>query len=403
MLLFGMPAPHTLEVGPGRTYPNIEAAVGAALKGDSIAVYPSPEDYRGEHVRVQTPNLTIYGAGKEPVVINGSGFVYSGSGSTPRAIFEFEPGGDGSTVRNFDLSNAHNAGFNGAGVRINQAKNVSIRECRIHDNDMGIMSGGQEGDIDAAANQLIDHCVVHDNGAVGDPGYNHNLYLGGTSVTVQFSEIYAPLTGHNIKSRAHYNLIQYCYVHDSKNREMDFVDSFDTIRADSNTVLIGNVIAKSPTAQNRDTIHFGKEAGTRIGTLYMVNNTVVTPFAGPVVELDSTGVTAEFYNNVIYNVGQAKPALFGLNDGAPEPTVGVHNWISQPYKLPVSFSTCWSESGSPFFEATGYQESPGVAIRPSVRTMYRDGDGIVHLARPRYRYMGPSGWVPTKEHFIGAG
>ena len=145
----------------------------------------------------------------------------------PRAIFQFNPEATGCRLEGFELSGAHNESHNGAGVRINQADHVTIHDCSIHDNDMGIMSNGN-GSLASAVDQRIEHCAIHHNGDLARPGYNHNLYLGGTSVTLRFCEVAHSLTGHNVKSRAHYTRVEYCFVHDSANREFDLVDAAES-------------------------------------------------------------------------------------------------------------------------------------------------------------------------------
>ena len=173
-----------------------------------------------------TPTTLPPALGSQWVKLSGKGGDQSGRGSRPRAIFQFNDTANHCVLEGFELFGAHNASHNGSGVRINQASYVTVRNCSIHDNDMGIMSNG-DGTTNAAANQRIECCVIHHNGDLGDPGYNHNLYLGGTSVTVRFCEIHSSLTGQNFKSRAHFNRIEYCYVHDSANRDFDLVDSRD--------------------------------------------------------------------------------------------------------------------------------------------------------------------------------
>ena len=234
--------------------------------GDVILIYPREggQPYEKTAVFVRQKDLTFRGVpakGAKYVKISGKGFDYSGAGSTPRAIFQFNPGTDGCALEGFELSAAHNDSHNGAGVRINQANHVTVRNCSIHDNDMGIMSNG-DGSLTAAVNQRIEHCEIHHNGDPADPGYNHNLYLGGTSVTLRFCEVHHSLTGHNVKSRAHHTRVEYCYIHDSANREFDLVDAADTAQPDSHAVLLGNVIVKDPQcAGNRTAIHFGQDGG----------------------------------------------------------------------------------------------------------------------------------------------
>ena len=48
------------------------------------------------------------------VPISGQGFDYSGAGSTPRAIFQFNPGSNNCTLEGLELSGAHNSSHNGA-------------------------------------------------------------------------------------------------------------------------------------------------------------------------------------------------------------------------------------------------------------------------------------------------
>jgi hypothetical protein len=259
-------------------------------------------------VFVRQALLTFRGVpaeGERWVKIDGSGFDYSGRGSTPRAIFQFNAGTDHCVLEGFELTGAHNGSHNGAGVRINQANHVTVRNCSIHGNDMGIMSNG-DGSLERGVNQLIEFCRIHHNGAPADPGYNHNLYLGGTSVTMRACEVHSSLTGHNYKSRAHFNRVEYCYLYHSANREFDLVDAGDTARPGSHTVLLGNIIVKDPECRgNRSVIHFGQDGGRdHDGTLHLRFNTVVTPFMAPVVELSAPGAKAELIGNIVWDAGR---------------------------------------------------------------------------------------------------
>ena len=232
-----------LTVGNEKTFARLEAALGAAAVGDEIDVYPSSAGYAGTALLVKTPGIKIVGKDSR-ITLDGSGFAYSGVGSVPRAIIQVNA--DDVSIENFELENASNASHNGAGIRINAASRVTIRNCDIHGNDMGIMSNGIEGNSHAASDQLIEHCEIHHNGNQADPGFNHNLYLGGTSVTVQFCSIHHSLTGHNLKSRAHFTSVLYCEIYSSANRDLDFVEDWYTRGANSYVLLLGNVIRKDP-------------------------------------------------------------------------------------------------------------------------------------------------------------
>ena len=323
---------HLLSVGPGRQYGRIEDAVRAALPGDSIAVYPAPGGYRHVAVRIATAHLTLVGRGKVPVKLDGAGFDYSGVGSVPRAIIQIEPGGNGAVLRNFELTGAHNQSHNGAGVRINGAQKVTVQECDLSHNDMGVMSNGSKLPGADGADQAFVDCHIHHNGDLADPGYNHNLYLGGMSVALRHCEIDHSLTGHNLKSRAHFTLVQDCYVHDSANREFDFVEAAETEPPNSNAVMVNCVLAKAADcAGNRGVIHFGREHGVRRGGLWLIHCTVLTPFASAVIALDGEGVHAELDDDIVVNASEAGPTLVDAGDRSQ--VVGRNNWFSLPYTL----------------------------------------------------------------------
>ena len=270
-----------LRVGTGLAFARIEDAVAAAHPGDVVEV--SSGVYPKTAVRLTIPNLTLRGIGR--VVLDGKGFEYSGVGPVPRAALQIEA--DGCTVRGFEILGAHNATHNGAAIRIVAARAATIADCDLHGNDMGVMSSGVAGDAHAAEGQLFERCHIHHNGDPGEPGQNHNLYLGGTSATLRFCEIDHALTGHDLKSRTHLLRLEHCWLHEAANRELDLVDGWDTERLGSDAALVGCVVQKGPNeAGNRNVVHFGKERGQRLGTLLLDHCTVESPFSTPVIVLD---------------------------------------------------------------------------------------------------------------------
>jgi len=394
--------PTTLDVGDNKPFSRIEEAALAAHAGDEIRVFPRADGYLGTAVYITTPKLKIVAESR--IILDGSSFSYSGVGKVPRAIFQVNPGADGVTIENFELKGAHNASYNGAGLRIYGAKSCTIRDCSIHDNDMGIMSAGVVGDSHSASKQLIDHCEIYRNGNIADPGYNHNLYLGGTSATVQFCSIHDSLTGHNLKSRAHFTIVQYCAIYNSCNREMDFVESWDTERPHSNVLLLGNVIHKNPDCKgNRTVILFGEEKGHRDGTIFLINNNISTDFMSPVVELTALTPSARFFNNVIENSDQAHPELVGFPNGADLSDVkGRWNVLSPNYDVAgtsIDKETVYTDRRAR--QKIAGHPRPPLTFHPG-QASYVDGEGNRHDVAPIYRAKSFT-WSPTTETFIGAG
>ncbi len=327
-----------LPVGPEKKYATIADALADAKEGDTILVHAQRDNkpYEKVALMVRTPKVTfkaVPAKAGQRVPLSGKGFDYSGSGSTPRAIFQFDPWASGCTLEGFELLEAHNASHNGAGVRINQANHVTVRDCEIHACDMGIMSNGN-GTPRAAVDQRIEGCHIHDNGSLKEPGQNHNLYLGGTSVTLSACEVHSSLTGHNVKSRAHFTRVEYSYIHDSANRELDLVDGKgDTSDPGSDAVLVGNIIVKNSKCDgNRGVIHFGADGGhDHDGTLYLVHNTIVTPFVSPVVDLSAAKAKVQMVNNIVWDggSGQGNQKLVEAKKATGDkPVGGSHNWLS---------------------------------------------------------------------------
>lgn len=333
-----------LAVGPGKPFSRIEEALARTQGGDTVLVYPRADNrpYEKTVLYVTRPRITFRAAAPagQRVRICGDGFNYSGSGSVPRAIFQFNKGADGCRVEGFELYSAHNDSENGAGIRINQANDVVIRNCHIHDNDMGIMSNS-DGTQKTAVNQLVEGCLIHSNGNFKAPGYNHNLYVGGTSIKLVGCEIHTSLTGHNVKSRAHQTIVLGCYIHDSANREFDLVDGKDTAAPGSHAAIVGCIIAKDPRCRgNRGVIHFGQDGGNEHdGTLYLANNTIVTPFIGSIVTLSAPKARTQIINNIIWDGGtyQARQQLAEAAKGGDLKgrISGGSNWLSNGFNTPA--------------------------------------------------------------------
>jgi hypothetical protein len=363
-----------LEVGPGKSYSRIEDAYSAAATGSVILVYPqaggAPYDQVALYMTKRHITIRgVAGAGSR-VLLSGQGYNYTGAGSVPRAMFQFNPGSDDSAVENFEIKECRNDSYNGAGFRINQANNIAIRNCHVHHNDMGFMSNGSVSG-NTATNQLIENCLVHDNGNVADPGYNHNFYLGGSDVTVRGCNVYSSTTGHNIKSRAHITIVEGCYIHDSNNREFDLVDDTEnTAVTGSHAMIRGCVVVKDPACPgNKNVIHFGQDGSSdHNGTLHVLDSIILTPFISPVVDLSSLRARVLFRNSVVVDPtkstsGQALVSAT-RNGASTTNSAGSNMWISSGFSTPgdgvFSSVTTGSAGQAPtFLNASAGDYRPG--------------------------------------------
>lgn len=80
-------------------------------------------------------------------------------------------------------------------------------------------------------------------------------------------------------------------------------------------------------------IHFGQDGGRdHDGTLYLVHNTIVTPFISPVVDLSSAKARAVLRGNILDDGGRTRNNQVlgdGRRGGASAKAVtGVDNWIA---------------------------------------------------------------------------
>jgi hypothetical protein len=171
-----------------------------------------------------------------------------------------------------------------------------------------------------------------------------------------------------VKSRAHHTRVEYCYIHDSANREFDLVDAADTERPESHAVVLGCVVVKNPESKgNRTVLHFGQDGGKgHDGTVTLAFNTIVTPFISPVVELSTPGAKARLIGNLVTDGGrrQANQRVLAVRGGAKPENA------SAPYNL---FSGGFSAPEGADFDATAnrFERFAGPLFRDAERHDYR--------------------------------
>jgi hypothetical protein len=281
----------TNQVGAGKTYSTIQAAVSASANGDVVEIYPGT--YSGAAaVAVINNSITIRGIGTRPVLDATSYTIPNG-----KAIFEAS--GPDITIENIEFMGAAVPDNNGAGIRPEGAK-LTVRHCYFHDNQDGMVGGAVNSQF------LIEYCEFARNGA-GD-GQSHNIYVNNIGkLTFQYNYSHNASTGHLFKSRAYVNYILYNRLTDETGGNASY--ELDVPQGGL-TYIIGNLIEQCPTTQNHGMINFYEECpphGTATpnptNIAYICNNTIVNDYGGGTVINNASTSAAVVINNIFVGGG----------------------------------------------------------------------------------------------------
>lgn len=284
VLLACLASAATLHVGPTRTYKLPSKAAAIAANGDVIEIDAGV--YGGDVAVWRQNRLTISGVG---------GLAHlqaNGRAAEGKAIWVIK--GRDTVVEHIEFSGARVPDQNGAGIRTEGA-GLTIRNCFFHDNEDGILGGA--GDV------LIENSEFARNGS-GD-GRTHNIYISDQvrRFTLRFSYSHGARIGHDLKSRARENYIEY-------NRIMDEVDGTASYIIDipngGTAYIIGNLIQQGPRAENLTIVRYGAEGLIRKrNRLYLVNNTIVNDApTGTFVEVAKDTQQALAFNNLFIGPGR---------------------------------------------------------------------------------------------------
>jgi hypothetical protein len=374
-------------VGVGKTYPTITTATTTALApGDVIEIYPGTyNEYKKLTVSGTAGSpITIRGMGAPKPVIDGAGLNLTGSGAVPRALFQIE--GNYYVIDNLEFKNADNTtSHNAAGIRV-LGDNVTVRNCKITECENGMMSD--------SAGLLVEYSEIAYCGSPDYQGYTHNMYMGGTSLTVRNCYLHDSDSAQNIKSRAHYTELLYNYIADANSKEVDLVEASETNAANSNALLIGNIIIKRNAApisgisgNDSQFILFGQDGGgTRSGTLYMFNNTIISGMSSNRPIWLSSTTSAVLHNNIFYGTDTLLRDAYTIAN-----TTGSNNWIPTTATEPTGFTNTIKGTAPGFIDAAGRDyhlnlSSSCINAGKSLMT-YVDGSGLSKTAVPSLHYV----------------
>lgn len=168
-------APETLTVGnlstcPNADYGTIQAAVDNAASGDTISVCPGTY---GEHVTINTPDLTILG-GQHGVDARGKrNKQLNSTVSDPTGEFTLGGSADGTTIDGFVLTGS--TGDTDAIIAFQGSSGLTLVNNVIQNNGNGIFLANPDGSQPATISQ---NSFVNNNaGGAGDAGTGSGIFI----------------------------------------------------------------------------------------------------------------------------------------------------------------------------------------------------------------------------------
>lgn len=276
----------TWTVGPGQPYTLPSQVSELVDDGDTVnieaGVYPS------DVARWQANDLVLRGVGGL-AHLESNGLAWGG-----KAIWVIQ--GDRTTVEWIEFSECAVPDQNGAGIR-QEGLGLTVRHCHFHDNENGILAGELH-----PCTIRIEHSEFARNG-FGD-GYSHNLYIGQVdSLIFRFNYSHHAHVGHELKSRAWVNLIEYNRIGNEldgdASREIDLPNG-------GQAYIIGNVLQQGINGANSNMVGFGMEGLSNPAPqeLYAVNNTLVNEKTnGTFFQVGTGDVFFKAYSNVLAGGG----------------------------------------------------------------------------------------------------
>jgi hypothetical protein len=242
-----------LKVGPEQPLRRPSDAARVAQDNDIIEIEAGR--YVGDVALWKQSGLLLRGVNGRPHLDS------QGRTAEEQGIWVFR--GNDIVVENVEFSGARARPRNGSGIRF-FGRNLTVRDSYFHNNEDGVLTWeAPEGDI------LIERSAFAHNGA-GD-GLSHNIYIGHVrSFTLRFSYSHDSVRGHEVKSRARINRIEYNRLTDEDNGNSSYLVD---LPEGGYAYVLGNVLEKGERTENPNAIAFASEIpAVKEGGLWVVNN-----------------------------------------------------------------------------------------------------------------------------------
>ena len=217
-------------VGPNRNYKTCKGVQALVKNGDTVSIAEAV--YRDVvQVSWTADQLYILGEGNGPRLEAGTNI--ANDQSNGKGIFVVR--GKNCIIENIEFANAKVIDHNGAGIR-QEGANVLVKNCRFVGNEMGLLCG-----VIASCTIIMEHNVFENNGSPSNPGYQHNVYIGHIDTFI-FRYNYskdAIAEGHELKSRAKYNIILYNRISNENTVDSRTID----LPNGGTSIIMGNIKA----------------------------------------------------------------------------------------------------------------------------------------------------------------
>lgn len=296
LTLPGSVAAATWQVGPQRTYTAPGQVAGLVGNGDTVEIDAGV--YAGDVAGWTAHNLLLRGVGgKAHLQANGNAW-------GQKAIWVIA--GNHNAVEDIEFSGCTVPDKNGAGIRL-EGQGLRITHCYFHHNENGILAS-----TISVAKIVIEHTEFAWNG-YGD-GYSHNLYINHADTLVfRYNYSHHAVVGHELKSRAHVNLILYNrFSNEATGTASRCID----LPNGGTALIMGNVIHQGPLATNNNAVGFGSEglSNNAPHQCVVVSNTLVNERT--ICNFFSISGTADLFkarNNILAGAGNFNTGTLPTN------------------------------------------------------------------------------------------
>lgn len=279
--------------------------------------------------------ITIRGAAGEPPQIDSESLTLTGAGAVPRASLQLH--GGYWRVEHLAFTNARN-GLNAAAIRLAEARNAVIHDCRITRCDQG---------VDAVADEVtVSDCDIGFCGTTSNDGYGHDVNLFVTRALVRGCHLHDQLHGQALRGACRSLILEANRIVNAEDGEI----SLATGDQPTAVTLIGNLVV-SKRERKGNSMRFILTEGDGAGTLRLIHNT----FAA-----DSQWVTFIAAGKLAVT---ADANIFSGSDriALPGNVVGRGNWLPDSATAPPGFTATLTGSAPGFAAAAvgDYRLLPG--------------------------------------------